>query len=52
MNEIKNMSAVIPNFCADGLVPVVVQNKNNGTILMLAYANREAYLTTLKTGYA
>jgi len=32
-----------------GLVPVVVQDAQNGTVLMLAYANREALKRTLGT---
>jgi phosphoribosyl-ATP pyrophosphohydrolase/phosphoribosyl-AMP cyclohydrolase len=35
-----------------GLVPVVVQDRTDGTILMLAYANREALKRTLESGYA
>ncbi|GLF99972.1 histidine biosynthesis bifunctional protein HisIE [Alicyclobacillus hesperidum subsp. aegles] len=37
---------------ATGLVPVVVQDAETGTVLMLAYANREALKRTLATGYA
>jgi len=33
-----------------GLVPVVVQDAESGTVLMLAYANREALSNTLATG--
>lgn len=33
-----------------GLVPVVVQDVDDGTVLMLAYANREALQRTLETG--
>ena len=35
-----------------GLVPVVVQDQATGTVLMLAYANREALKRTLGTGQA
>ena len=35
-----------------GLVPVVVQDAASMQILMLAYANKEAVDTTMKTGYA
>lgn len=35
-----------------GLVPVVVQHGRTGTVLMLAYANREALQRTLETGLA
>ncbi|MFH1055960.1 MAG: phosphoribosyl-AMP cyclohydrolase [Candidatus Altiarchaeota archaeon] len=34
------------------LVSVVVQDKGNGEVLMLAYANREALEKTLETGLA
>ena len=35
-----------------GLVPVVVQDINTKTVLMLAYANKEALMKTIETGYA
>lgn len=35
-----------------GLIPVVVQDAADGTVLMLAYANREALVRTLETGLA
>ena len=34
----------------NGLVAVVVQDKDNGDVLMLAYMNQEAYEKTLETG--
>lgn len=37
---------------SNGLVPVIVQDKNTGEVLMLAYANREALEMTFRTGYA
>lgn len=44
----------MPDFEKDsaGLLPVIAQDKNTGTVLMLAYANKEAFMETLKTGYA
>jgi len=39
-------------FGADGLVPVVAQERRTGTILMLAWANREALGRTLASGQA
>jgi phosphoribosyl-AMP cyclohydrolase len=36
----------------DGLIPVIVQDKKSGQVLMMAYANEEAIQLTLKTGYA
>lgn len=38
-------------FGADGLVPAVVQEANDGTVLMVAYMNRAALDKTLQTGY-
>lgn len=35
---------------ADGLVPVIVQDHENGEVLMLAYMNEEAYNLTLERG--
>lgn len=34
----------------DGLVPVIVQDFENGEVLMMAYMDREAYEQTLSTG--
>ena len=36
----------------NGLVPVVVQDAESKSLLMLAYANKEALEKTLSTGYA
>ncbi len=36
----------------DGLIPVVVQDKKNGDILMVAYANKEAVELTYTSGFA
>ena len=35
---------------SDGLMPVVVQDYKTNEVLMMAYMNKEAYETTLKTG--
>jgi phosphoribosyl-AMP cyclohydrolase len=35
----------------DGLMPVIVQNKRNGRVLMLGYMTLEAYEQTLRSGY-
>ena len=37
-------------FDANGLVPVVVQDVENGQVLMMAYANRAALEKTIATG--
>ncbi|HTQ14003.1 MAG TPA: phosphoribosyl-AMP cyclohydrolase [Rhizomicrobium sp.] len=42
------LSAVV--FNADGLVPVVAQDRKSGAVLMLAWMNRDTLETTLKTG--
>ena len=39
-------------FQENGLIPVIVQNIITKDILMAAYANKEAILKTLETGYA
>ena len=35
----------------DGLVPVVVQDNTDGDVLMVGFANPEAYAKTLESGY-
>ena len=35
---------------SDSMIPVIVQDYKTGEVLMLAYMNEEAYLTTLKLG--
>jgi phosphoribosyl-AMP cyclohydrolase len=37
-------------FNADGLVPVIAQDRKTGAVLMLAWTNRETLLQTLVTG--
>ena len=50
MSENNWWSAV--RFGADGLVPVVAQERRSGDVLMLAYADRDALARTLSTGEA
>lgn len=38
-------------FAKGELVPAIVQDADNGDVLMLAYMNRESLAKTLKTGY-
>lgn len=38
-------------FNADGLIPAIVQDAEDGTVLMLAYMNAEALELTQRTGY-
>lgn len=40
------------HFNSDGLVPAIVQDATDGTVLMLAYMNAEALELTRSTGYA
>lgn len=37
-------------FDSKGLVPAIIQDAQTGTLLMMAYMNREALAKTLKTG--
>ncbi|MGE0625306.1 MAG: phosphoribosyl-AMP cyclohydrolase [Pseudomonadales bacterium] len=39
-------------FNADGLIPAIAQDQADGTVLMLAWMNREALERTLAEGYA
>ena len=39
-----------PRYDRDGLVPVVVQDKDTREVLMLAYMNREALEASVRTG--
>ena len=50
MPEQNDWSAV--RFGADGLVPVVAQERRSGDVLMVAFADREALDRTLATGFA
>ena len=49
------MSLLVPEgiaFGPDGLVPVVVQERASGDVLMVAFANAEALVETARTGLA
>jgi phosphoribosyl-AMP cyclohydrolase len=35
----------------DGLIPVIIQDRHSGKVLMLGYMNEEAYANTLESGY-
>jgi phosphoribosyl-ATP pyrophosphohydrolase/phosphoribosyl-AMP cyclohydrolase len=37
-------------FDSSGLIPIIVQDVENGQVLMMAYMNREAIAKTLETG--
>ncbi|MEM2074123.1 MAG: phosphoribosyl-AMP cyclohydrolase [Nitrososphaeria archaeon] len=49
IEDVKIESLVFDN---SGLMPVIVQDIKTNEVLMLAYANKEALLKTLDTGYA
>lgn len=38
-------------FIKNKLIPVIIQEKKNGEVLMLGYMNKEALLKTQDTGY-
>ena len=40
------------NKSEDGLLPAIVQDKDSGEVLMLAYINKQAWEMTLETGKA
>lgn len=40
------------NWSAEGLIPAIAQDKNNGKILMVAWMNREALKRTVESGEA
>lgn len=40
-----------PKFGEDGLIPVIVQDHETNEVLMMAYANEQAYRDMLRTGY-
>lgn len=40
-----------PKFDDNGLIPAIAQDADSGEILMVAYMNREALDTTLRSGY-
>jgi phosphoribosyl-AMP cyclohydrolase len=47
------MENLYPDFTKrGGLLPVVVQDVESGEVLMLAYADEEAYQKTIETGLA
>lgn len=52
MTEITNLDFSLVKFDSDGLVPAIAQDHKDGTILMMAYMNRESLELTAKTGKA
>ena len=47
--EKKQMSELKPDF-EKGLIPAIIQDADNGQVLMLGYMNEEAYEKTLSSG--
>ena len=45
------MSQPLPAFNQHELIPAIVQDAENGQVLMVAYMNREAFEKTVSTGY-
>ena len=50
--EIKATELAGIKYDADGLVPVIAQDHKDGTVLMMAYMNKESLELTLQTGRA
>lgn len=50
--ELEAGSVLAPRFNASGLITAIVQDANNGEILMLAHMNDEALLKTIETHQA
>ena len=50
-HDIEHGEAFAPLFDADGLIPVIVTDRNSREILMFAWMNAEALRLTLTTGY-
>lgn len=48
------MTLLSPDFTrgTDGLLPVIAQDASTRSVLMLAWMNEEAYLETVRTGFA
>jgi phosphoribosyl-AMP cyclohydrolase len=52
MRSVEDLLREIDFEKGEGLVPVIVQDSSTKEILMLGYANREAIIKTVETGYA
>ena len=50
MSEIKHVPFSGLKLLSNGLIPCIVQDAENGEVLMMAYMNKEAYEKTLETG--
>jgi len=45
------MSEPLPAFDTHELIPAIIQDAQNGQVLMVAYMNREAFQKTVSTGH-
>lgn len=52
MSDSNTIDTAKLKYDADGLIPVVAQDHKDGTVLMVAYMNRESLDLTLETGRA
>jgi phosphoribosyl-AMP cyclohydrolase len=50
--DLESGSVFTPKFDADGLIPAIVSDADDGTVLMFAWMNAEALRLTLTTGTA
>lgn len=52
MRDLEGGAIFTPRFDADGLIPAIVTDAGDGTVLMFAWMNREALSLTLSTAKA
>lgn len=50
--ELETGTNFTPRFAEDGLIPVIAQDAQDGTVLMFAFMNRQALQATVDTGLA
>lgn len=50
-HDIEEGTDFIPKFDDNGLITAIAQDSKSGQILMVAYMNRQALETTIKTGF-
>jgi len=51
-DEFEEGLSFLPRFDADGLIPAIVSDSDNGQVLMFAFMNAEALRASIATGYA
>lgn len=52
VEQVEEGVELAPKFDADGLMPVIITEKDSNAVLMLGYMNEEALIKTLETGEA